>query len=107
MATQTVCGFNKFGFCKYQEKCRKFHEKNICKNQKCEVKKCLLRHPKICKFLRDYGYCKFGEWCFFSHKPFEIKNNIEKKEFEELKENIDKIDKEIKSKDEVIKSLEI
>ena len=61
MATQTVCGFNKFGFCKYKDNCRRFHEKNLCENLNCEVKKCALRHPKKGKCLGDCGYCKFGE----------------------------------------------
>ena len=60
MAHNNVCSFNKYGFCKYEERCRKHHEKNICENAKCVVKECALRHPKNCKFLRDYGYCNTG-----------------------------------------------
>ena len=46
MAAHNVCSFNKNGFCKYQERCRQHHEKNICENAKCVVKECVLRHPK-------------------------------------------------------------
>ena len=25
--------------------------------------------PKTCRYYRDYGNCKFGEWCFFNSIP--------------------------------------
>ena len=68
MAAQNVCGFNKYGFCRYQDRCRKYHEKNLCENAKCVVKECVRRHPRFRKYLRDYGYCKFGEWCMKTSK---------------------------------------
>ena len=107
MATQTVCNFNKYGFCRYQEGCRKFHENKICETLNCVVKECLHRHPKCCKFLRDYGYCKFGEYCKFSHKAFGMKSDVEKEELKKLKEKLENLEKEINSKDELIKDLEI
>ena len=27
-----------------------------------DVKTCILRHHKIWKFFREYGYCKFSDW---------------------------------------------
>ena len=33
MASQSVCQFNKFGFCKFKEACRKQHVKELCENQ--------------------------------------------------------------------------
>ena len=32
MATQTVCSFYRFGYCKHKELCRKRHVKEICEN---------------------------------------------------------------------------
>ena len=68
MAQENVCSFNKYGFCKFGETCRRRHISEKCYKKSCEVRKCSLRHPRICKFYRDFGYCKFGEWCCFVHK---------------------------------------
>ena len=68
MASQNVCFYNKYGYCKYAEKCRKFHEKETCEKSNCEITECKLRHPIMCKYFRDYGFCKFTDWCKFSHK---------------------------------------
>jgi hypothetical protein len=99
MATQSVCVFNKYGFCKYLETCRNYHEKKICEISQCEVRKCPLRHPKICKFYRDNGYCKFGEFCYFSHKT---KMNIEnyRKENEEILSKLAEVDRSLKALEE-------
>ena len=67
MAAQNICRYFKFGFCKYLEKCRFQHVREICENNECDAKSCSLRHPKICSFFRDYNRCKFGEWCLFKH----------------------------------------
>ena len=107
MDTVIVCNFNKYGSCRYQERCRKCHEEKACEAVNCEVKTCMLRHPKYCKFLRDYGYCKFGEWCKFSHKAFGTNGNVENEELKELKEKFKNLEKEINSKDDLIKNLEI
>ena len=42
--------------------------KEKCEDSKCKVKNCNLRHPKFCSFYRDYGFCKYGEWCCFKHR---------------------------------------
>ena len=76
---QNVCVFNKYGYCKFKSNCRKQHILEICSNQKCEILRCSLRHPKICRYFRDFGMCKFGEWCLFRH---ELKVN---KEIEDVK----------------------
>ena len=60
--------FNKYGFCKYTDRCRKYHESKNCENSSCEIRECLYRHPKTCRFFRDFGFCTFSEWCKFSHK---------------------------------------
>ena len=76
---QNVCVFNKYGYCKFRLTCRKQHILEICPNQNCEILRCSLRHPKICRYFRDFGMCKFGEWCLFRH---ELKVN---KEMEDMK----------------------
>ena len=42
MATQSVYEFNKFGFCKYKEMCRKKHVGELCENLNCDIKTCNL-----------------------------------------------------------------
>ena len=68
MAQQNVCGWFKFGCCKFKEHCRKKHVKEKREDSKCKVKNCNLRNPKFCSFFRDYGFCKYGEWCCFKHR---------------------------------------
>ena len=95
MAQQNVCGHFKFGFCKYKESCRKKHIKEICENSSCVIKICNLRHPKICKFYREFGRCKFTDGCAFKHIVFD---NI-------LAKRVDNLEKKLNEKDKQIKQL--
>ena len=105
MATQSVCFFNKHGFCKYLEKCRNYHENKSCEKSMCEIKKCPLRHPKICKYFRDYGFCKFGEWCRFEHKVH--KDSFDKdNEIKDLEEELKKVKKELEENNNKVLKLE-
>ena len=101
MATQVLCSFNKFGFCKYRETCRKRHIKETCEKTLCDISTCTSRHPRICKFFRDLGRCKFDP-CAFLH--VENKNSLESlvKENEEILQKIAKLDSTIKDLDEKI-----
>ena len=102
MATQTnrfsmlkVCSYHKFGYCKHKEHCRKQHVKEICENISCEVSVCSSRHPKICKFYRDYGRCKFNP-CMFRHVDNTIDTSELKKENEKILKMIETIDDKLK-----------
>ena len=66
-----VCSFNKFGFCKFQKNCRKMHEDNKCEILNCDIVSCVNRHPKVCKYFREYNMCKFGTFCHYVHKFIE------------------------------------
>ena len=105
MATQTVCNFNKYGFCKFRLTCRRQHVTELCDNSSCDILKCNKRHPKECRYYRDYNRCIFGEWCFFKH--IEKDNDLEtlKQENEALKKKIDEIDKLLSEKDNMIDSI--
>jgi hypothetical protein len=94
MAIQNVCSWNKFGFCKHRETCRKFHAKEVCDDKECDILKCSLRHPKTCKFYNEYKRCKFVP-CAFKH--IESNDDIEKlkKENQVLMEKIDIIGKDL------------
>ena len=99
MATQNVCRYFKFGFCKYTVNCRFLHVKENCESQDCDVSSCNLRHPKICRFFRDYSRCKFGEWCCFRH----VHKNIESDK--EILDRINNLEKLIAEKDALIANL--
>ena len=66
--TQNVCRKNKFGYCYFGEKCHFRHVEEVCSEDNCNVFNCEKRHPKICKFMREYGMCKFTDFCKYDHK---------------------------------------
>ena len=66
MATQNVCKWNKYGYCKHGDMCKKLHVNDICENSSCKIMCCLKRHPKPCKFYAIYKRCKFDP-CAFLH----------------------------------------
>ena len=105
MATHNICFYNKYGFCKYLEKCRKSHENEKCENLNCEIRECPLRHPKICTFYRDFGFCKFNEWCKFSHK-INRNNCNENNEIKHLEEKLRIVETELKINSEKVVKLE-
>ena len=107
MATQNICNFNKFGFCKFRDRCRKQHVNDKCENSSCDISVCILRHPRRCKFYSEYKRCKYGEWCRFEH--VENLNNVEiddlKKENESILTKLAGIENTLKEKDNLIESL--
>ena len=55
------------------------HDNVICVDQNCSVFNCEKRHPKICKYQRDYGRCKFTSYCRYNHnKQNDVSENSEK-----------------------------
>ena len=76
MATQNFCSWFKFGYNKHKEFCRRQHINHLCEKIDCEVLSCSSRHPKTCKFYRDYGKCKFNP-CMFSHVEKENNDQID------------------------------
>ena len=104
MALETLCLHNKFGYCKFSETCRKFHMKEICQIERCEVQECLKRHPKICKYYEQYQRCKFGEFCAYSHRS--INENVQTSELiSDLSSRIGVLERKIEDKDREINDL--
>ena len=68
MATSTICSFDKFGFCKYGVRCRKKHADLRCEDKSCEIFNCNKRHPKQCRYYKEFKRCKYNEYCRFDHK---------------------------------------
>ena len=79
MNPKSVCRYNKFGYCKFSDKCHFRHNDELCNDKNCDVFKCEKRHPKICTYNRDFGRCKFTTYCRYNHeKQNDIKQNSEK-----------------------------
>ena len=106
MAAPTICLFNKFGYCKFRERCRKHHINEICIQNTCEILSCSQRHPKICKFFRKYRRCKFSP-CAFKHEIELPGNDHEKidKEVKELSEKVLALENDIQNKNKKIEDL--
>ena len=98
MAAQIVCSSFKFGYCKHKEYCRKHHVKDICELSSCDISNCERRHPKKCKYYRDYGQCKFDP-CMFSHTRDDDGIDALRKEIETVGENIIELDNKLKELD--------
>ena len=119
MAATSHCEFNKFGFCKYGDKCSLKHTDTICENIECDITICDLRHPRPCKYFEIYKRCKFTSYCKYSHgkceptnKDFKKKINILEKQVEILKSfmedslrKIDSLETEMKRKEKSINEL--
>ena len=113
MAAQNVCRYNKFGYCKFGEVCRKQHVDELCDSSSCDPLTCIKRHPKECKFYRNYKRCKFNP-CKFSHmvsnQNYDEKLKEMSKKQETLEENLQEkihiIDLKLKEIDEKLDILE-
>ena len=86
---ENVCTFDKFGYCKFEKKCRKLHHLELCESYFCEnVRNCGRRHPRKCYYFCAYGYCKFGEDCRFRHNINTINVTLAKNDGKIKEENI-------------------
>ena len=107
-----LCLHNQKGFCKFGARCHQKHENEICQNRsECTSNNCRKRHPRLCRYYCQFGHCKFGQGCAYSHKmerkclkleelEKEVKNDKEKlekleKEVKELKEDKDRMKREL------------
>ena len=104
MANLIICKYNKFGYCKFGEKCRKQHIKEICFEKSCEISQCNQRHPKVCRYYRNYGRCKFSP-CAFKHEDHANYNETVDKEIKTLHEKFLALEKAILGKNEEIEEL--
>ena len=96
-----ACKHFQIGFCKFGNRCRKHHIKEICQNENCKSKLCNMRHPKPCKYFKVHQSCKFGELCCYSHSIPTKQNDIAI-----LVAKVDQMESTIKSMSEQIKLLE-
>ena len=92
---ESVCFFNKYGFCKNGNRCWKKHVKEICEKKECNGDGCMKKHPHECKYFRDYRRCKFSEFCAFDHTVHE---DPVVEELKVLKAKLEAVEKEIENK---------
>jgi hypothetical protein len=106
-----VCQFQKFGYCKFKEECKRKHLAQVCENLSgCINKKhCEKRHPKNCKKYASEVGCRHGKDCAYNHhetkqveESNELKEKImilEKKVAEMIKETsrLEKLDTVVKA----------
>ena len=106
MAAPTLCLFNKFGYCKFGERCRRHHINEICEESSCEIFHCRQRHPKNCKFYRNYGRCKFSP-CAFKHEVVTEKNDTVKlmKEMKVISDKLADLESAIIEKNQQIEEM--
>ena len=62
-----VCLRSKFGYCKFGNNCDKTHYADVCETKYCRIKHCDKRHPIDCFFYRNFGRCKFENYCSYRH----------------------------------------
>ena len=85
------CRYFNYGHCKYKQKCRFLHPKDVCKGYlegNCEGSSCPNRHPKPCKWFGGEMGCTRKEECDFSHETLAFKDqqsNAHKSKSETLK----------------------
>ena len=82
------------------------HELTSCELTSCDGKVCPHRHPRECKFFRNIGYCKFGEWCQFSHilKKDPVLENLKKENMAIIKK-LGELEKLLFEKNKQIESI--
>ena len=78
--------FNK-GHCKYRERCKFNHPKDICKTYldcgKCVIENCRDRHPQLCKYWsKSKSGCKRNSSCDFLHVTL-VQGDVNVKDVEE------------------------
>ena len=69
-----------------------------CENVSCDLSTCMLRHPKLCKFFKQYKRCKFDPFRFVH---VEKGNDLQKLIFENQKtlHKINKCEQILKEKE--------
>ena len=106
MAAPTLCLFNKFGYCKFSERCIRHHVNEICVSNHCNISECRKRHPKLCKYFENYRRCKFNP-CAYRHEKDSSKtyDEVEERNLKEINDKMSVIENEIIKKNERIEEL--
>ena len=90
-----VCKYNRQGFCKYCQLCKKQQNNQTCPSQPYfQNLACQMRHPRQCILFNKLGKWKFIN-CAYLHVPDENSKRLDKleKELVELRETVIKLSK--------------
>ena len=79
-----VCLFQKFEYCKLQDRCKRKHFTQVCDSlSRCkDTKECQTRHPRNCKTFASGNGCSHNEDCAYNHNvhhQFEEANDTKEK----------------------------
>ena len=69
-ARNTTCKYYNTGFCKFRDVCHYLLSTIICSNISCRDRKCLKRHPKLCRYKEN---CRRRTTCLYKHDENEGK----------------------------------
>ena len=92
MDSISQCFFYKFEHCKYA--------KEVCDDDNCDTQQCIKRHPRTCKFFKEFKRCKFNQYCSYSHANEDVKSEVA-----ELKSKINAMEIQSLEKDREITGL--
>ena len=92
---RNVCRYNKYGYCKFGDVCRKLHIDELCVVSSCDSRTCDKRHPRDCKYYNNYIRCKFNP-CKFAHTE-----KVDDMKLKEMIVKVDSIEETIKAKVEI------
>ena len=94
-----VCQYDKFGYCRYKDMCKKIHFSTECEDlDDCEnLRTCQKRHPKRCKRYVT-GKCRFENGCAYNHQK-----QPKAKDHDHLKEKVELLEKGVKKDNDNLK----
>ena len=101
MAVENICNFFKYGYCKFKMSCKNKHVTIVCDDENCNPQKCEKRHPRLCKYISNYGSCKLGSICAYSHKDHNRKD-----ENKRLEKKLDELIAMVNTRDDTISKYE-
>ena len=106
-----VCLRSKFGFCKFDRNCVNIHYTDVCNDTHCRGRQCEKRHPVVCSFFRNYGRCKFGNYCAYRHplsreQKLDIEVNTLKSELNDVKQKLEILTAKIENLEKTDKTSE-
>ena len=103
---EEVCIYQKFGYCRYNERCKKKHLEETCQQRTACVnqKTCHKRHPRGCKRYGVEGFCGFGAGCAYHHQ--ERPSSHEKVDSTEIEMKLENLEKTVVEMADQINKLE-
>ena len=90
-AADQICQYFKYGHCRYEDRCRHQHVREICEEVECNIKLCRRRHPRVCVYFSMFRRCKFNSHCNYKHEHFD-RNALPSNEVSSIMEKVTKLE---------------